>query len=663
MIEVKNVGKTYRSKKRNVVALNDINLFLPDKGLIFILGESGSGKSTFLNIISQRIEPSSGKIFIDGDDVTNLSKREAADLRNLYFGCVFQENNLLEHVSVYENIRIARRMQGGDLTREEAVEVLDRCGIGPDLLREYPENLSGGQRQRVCVARVLAKDSKVLCCDEPTGSLDEENSATVMELLKEIAKDKLVLVVSHSEELCSAYSERTIRISGGEISSDDHPQTAFVSSDSGEVEKQGIKLGLRFREKLMLAFKSFSKGKVRTIISIISFSILLALGVFSYSVLNTDADKVAAIGIADNGVTYGAIEKSRADDDDEGDILSHTIFNESELKMAEEVYGPVLPLDEFDDANIKKALEGAAMATLQSDLPLNGIIEAADVDLSEFGLAVYGRIPLEGYSMMVSSYTCSILGWIENNEVSIKEAIEEKVIGRVIAISDWSGEKVYATVTAVFDSGISLGSELSDFQSRYGLDTSVILSPDLFGLQATNPMSAVFFYGNAPKNYFLLDEYASLIQPSGFSLKSRALIDGDIENYSGQSTALYIYLVFGAIVFTLIFVFSFSSYARFSVQFGRKNDAILSSLGARRSDLMAISLITGLLIVVATFVLSFAFYAIGITSLNGYVLSMGHLVKPYYFEPVGMLFGFLLAVLLGLASFLLAFSNYKGQPD
>ena len=184
MLELKNISKVYKSKKRKSQALNDISVSFGESGLVCVVGESGSGKTTLLNILGLLDSPTCGELFLDGTNVNELSEKKKDEFRSNKLGFIFQDLNLVESYTVRQNLQLVSEHDDIETSHGELIELL---GIG-ELLDKLPKEISGGQRQRVAIARALIKGSKILLCDEPTGSLDPTNARKIFETLKEISK-------------------------------------------------------------------------------------------------------------------------------------------------------------------------------------------------------------------------------------------------------------------------------------------------------------------------------------------------------------------------------------------------------------------------------------------------------------------------------------------
>ena len=219
MIEIKNLTKVFKSKnKEKTVALNNVSFNLPDKGMIFITGKSGSGKSTLLNMLGALDSMTSGDILIDGRSLKKLSNNQYSYYRNSEVGFIFQDFKLIENLTIFENINLALKLQQSE-NKEKILDVLDAVSL-KGFESRYPKELSGGQKQRVAIARAIIKNPRLILADEPTGNLDEKTSTQVLELLKKLSKDFLVIVVSHDIIDARKYADRIINLSYGEVESD-----------------------------------------------------------------------------------------------------------------------------------------------------------------------------------------------------------------------------------------------------------------------------------------------------------------------------------------------------------------------------------------------------------------------------------------------------------
>ena len=214
MIELVNLCKTYKTKNRKKThALKNISLVFPDNGLIFITGKSGSGKSTLLNLIGGLDDITSGDVIINGNNLSKFKVDDFANYRSTYVGFIFQDYHILDEFTVKENIELSSDIANKSCDVEKWLKFVDLDGYE----ERYPTELSGGQQQRVAIARALAKDSKIILADEPTGNLDVKTTKQILDILKEISKTRLVLIVSHNLDDAATYADRIISLDHGSI--------------------------------------------------------------------------------------------------------------------------------------------------------------------------------------------------------------------------------------------------------------------------------------------------------------------------------------------------------------------------------------------------------------------------------------------------------------
>lgn len=218
-MKIEHLTKVYKSKDVECVGLNDVSFTLPEKGLVFVVGKSGSGKSTLLNLLGGLDEITSGDIIIGDKRFSEFSNRDFDDYRNSYLGFVFQDFCLIDELNVEENVRLALDLQNEKDTSKKVLEILDKVELREFAQRKVNQ-LSGGQRQRVAIARALVKSPKIILADEPTGNLDSKTSIQILDLLKVLSKDVLIVVVSHNIVDAEKYADRIIELADGKICGD-----------------------------------------------------------------------------------------------------------------------------------------------------------------------------------------------------------------------------------------------------------------------------------------------------------------------------------------------------------------------------------------------------------------------------------------------------------
>jgi hypothetical protein len=289
MLELNDIKKDYVSGSTTVSALKGINLRFRDCEFVSILGQSGCGKTTMLNIIGGLDKYTSGDLKINGVSTKNYKDRDWDFYRNNSIGFVFQSYNLIPHQTVLSNVELALTLSGVSKAerKKRAIEALEKVGLG-EQIHKKPNQMSGGQMQRVAIARALVNNPDILLADEPTGALDTETSIQIMELLKEISKDRLIIMVTHNPELAKDYSTRIVRLLDGVITDDSDPysledmeadirakEAAKVKISEKKIKKSGKKqkTSMSFFTALSLSFNNLMTKKTRTILTAFAGSI------------------------------------------------------------------------------------------------------------------------------------------------------------------------------------------------------------------------------------------------------------------------------------------------------------------------------------------------------------------------------------------------------
>ena len=290
MLQLQHISKVYHTANQEFHALKDISIRFRENEFVSILGQSGSGKTTLLNIIGGLDQYTSGDLLIQGKSTKQFKDRDWDSYRNHTIGFVFQSYNLIGHQTALSNVEIAMTLSGVSKAerKKRAIEALERVGL-KDHLYKKPSQMSGGQMQRIAIARALVNNPKVVLADEPTGALDSETSVQIMELLKDIAKERLVIMVTHNPELAKTYSTRIVQVLDGNILSDSNPYELTEEKTQGDI--QFTKTKMNFMTALALSFNNLLTKKGRTFltafagsIGIIGIALILALsnGVSDY---------------------------------------------------------------------------------------------------------------------------------------------------------------------------------------------------------------------------------------------------------------------------------------------------------------------------------------------------------------------------------------------
>lgn len=293
MLELKNIKKVYQTNGLKQTALKGVSITFRDKEFVSILGPSGSGKTTLLNIIGGLDQYTSGDLLINSVSTKEYADRDWDNYRNHSVGFVFQSYNLIGHQSVLRNVELALTLSGVDRKErtKRAKKALKDVGLSQHI-NKRPSQLSGGQMQRVAIARALVNDPEILLADEPTGALDSETSKQIMDLLEEVAKERLVIMVTHNPELAKEYSTRIITIQDGKILKDSHSyQPKTQKTTKVELESKTPKTSMSFWTAFGLSLNNLMTKKGRTFLTAIAGSvgiigIALILSLSNFGLIN-----------------------------------------------------------------------------------------------------------------------------------------------------------------------------------------------------------------------------------------------------------------------------------------------------------------------------------------------------------------------------------------
>lgn len=364
MLELKNIVKHYTTGDTVVTALNGIDLFLDKNGFISILGPSGCGKTTLLNIIGGLDRYTKGDLIVNGRSTKNFKDADWDTYRNNSIGFIFQNYNLIPHLNVLENVELALTLSGvSDTARKvKAKDVLIKVGL-EDQIKKRPNQLSGGQMQRVAIARAMVNDPDVILADEPTGALDSATSIQIMELLQEIAKERLIIMVTHNSEIAKRYSTRIIKLLDGKIVSDtaetvNRFRTRTIKFFDGKIQRESVvmsekaydlnnkaqtkKSSMSFLTSLKLSFRNLITKRARTIltsfagsIGIIGIALVLAISTgFTAQINYLQSDSLAMFPLTVNeGETLATMPTSL----DIEDIMSGPVVDLVPFPDTEEV--------------------------------------------------------------------------------------------------------------------------------------------------------------------------------------------------------------------------------------------------------------------------------------------------------------------------------------
>ena len=350
MLEVKNIKKSYKTKSFSQTALNGVSIKFRKNEFVAILGSSGSGKTTFLNIVGGLDRYDKGDLIINGKSTKKFKAKDWDSYRNNTIGFVFQSYNLIGHISVLSNVELGMTLSGikSIYRKKRALNVLDKVGIKEHAYKK-PNQLSGGQMQRVAIARALANDPDVILADEPTGALDSKTSVQIMNLIKEIAKDKLVIMVTHNREIAEAYADRIIGFKDGEVVADSNSY-----KEEEEKEQYNLKkTKMSFFTALKLSFNNILTKKGRTFltafassIGIIGIALILSLSNgFDIQIKNFEKDTLSSMPITIS-------EQSMQLDEDTMNKISETNKSDTSYTDKKEIYPQKSMRDTMSHTNI-----------------------------------------------------------------------------------------------------------------------------------------------------------------------------------------------------------------------------------------------------------------------------------------------------------------------
>lgn len=404
MLQLKNIVKTYVTGDMKQDALKGVSISFRENEFVSILGQSGSGKTTMLNIIGGLDRYTSGDLVINGVSTKEYKDADWDFYRNNSIGFVFQSYNLIPHQSVLANVEMALTLAGVSKKerKQRAVSVLKKVGLG-DHIHKKPNQMSGGQMQRVAIARALVNNPDILLADEPTGALDSETSIQIMELLKEIAKDKLVIMVTHNPELAEKYSTRIVKLLDGKIVNDTNP----YSEKEEQVQKiKHKKISMSFFTALSLSFNNLRTKKGRTLltsfagsIGIIGIALILALstGMNAY-IADVQKDTMASypITISDEtidvssvmGMRGEVIGEMRGENKTETENRIGVFADYKEIETSEKISSSIV---ENNLTEFKKYLDNPD-SEIQQYLGENGIVYTYDVNFSVYSHDADGKL-------------------------------------------------------------------------------------------------------------------------------------------------------------------------------------------------------------------------------------------------------------------------------
>ena len=477
MLKLKGINKSYTTGDFTQQALNDINLEFRKNEFVAILGPSGSGKTTLLNIIGGLDRYDSGDLVINNKSTKKFKPTEWDAYRNNCIGFIFQSYNLIGHISILDNVEMGMTLSGvsAKTRRRKALEALEKVGLS-EHVHKKPNQLSGGQMQRVAIARALANNPDIILADEPTGALDSNTSVQIMELIKEIAKDKLVIMVTHNSELAYSYANRIVEFKDGELTNDTNP----VKEEEDKKEKYRIKkTAMSFFTALKLSFNNIRTKKGRTLLTAFASSI----GIIG----------IALILSLSNGLDI-AIDKF------ERDTLSSMpiMITEQAMEIDEEMVAGILESgskEEFSDEEliyVQEPVQNQLLHTNNLDKEYIDYIERRDSNLI-FGISYTRMTALNVITKSGAVYKPMALSQLEfvampktlnDSSKGVMEAYYDLLSGRLpkeknelLVIID-SKNRISSTI--LDNLGMDSSQETVDFNSVIGKELKLVFNDDYY---------------------------------------------------------------------------------------------------------------------------------------------------------------------------------------
>ena len=435
MIEFKNVTKIYHSKEStDTTALEEISLTLGRKGLVFITGKSGCGKSTFLNLLGNLDTPTTGEIYVEGNNITNWQDQQRSAYRASFVGFVFQEFHLLEEYSVLENITLAT-----EFNREKINETLQNNYLQKleleNLKNHKPSELSGGQKQKVAILRALLKNPKMILADEPTGNLDSKASSEIFEILKEISKEILVVVVSHDIESATLYGDRIIEMESGHIIRDTNPTT---DAPLPSFHLKNIHIPFSFILNFAKTNILQKPGKLLLTIILLAFPIIL-IGILANAVLMNPKQLVLNTLTANQEYTFHLQPYEYKVEDKENYLLSSTFqwhaITEDEAEKVKEQFPDTTFNKTFKlyENNWPLTFEYGDEQIIEDFINSNGgiISEFIEIETDEILTNLIGQSPKTPYELVITQYLADYIlnyGVYDNENNLYKPTSYEELI-------------------------------------------------------------------------------------------------------------------------------------------------------------------------------------------------------------------------------------------
>lgn len=677
MLKVKNLTKIYTSKKAAAVtALQGVSIDFGESGLVFLLGKSGSGKSTMLSLLGGLDTPTSGEIIVGNRSSSSFSSEDFDSYRNTEVGFVFQEYNLIDSYTVETNIGLALELQGKKPSAEEIDEMLrtvDLVERGETLYDRQISEISGGQKQRVAIARALIKNPKIILADEPTGALDSRTGIELYELLQKLAKDKLIIVVTHDRDNAEKFGDRIIELADGKVISDTNPTLNLaVKTDSAvtpATTTEFVKSRLPFRRSFVLGIGSLKSKPFRLVVSALLWVMIFMLTGFALVASSVNEQSAQLLNTYERGnhmATLTAVAR-----DSSGEIYNnqYKTITAAQIATLKKFNGGSDPINVYGNmgANITEYLatynlgglgwtifgqiflRSSSKNMMLAELdPATGESDALITPDSRFINASRCRLPNKagelaitdfyfelfmnhGYKEYADDVVISEYGHIESEDYDIINIkTPDDIIGKQLGYYTVVG--VYSTEHNIADYNISY--DYSDYADALinGTAKSILT----YGFSYKDPAVGkrydqtellVKLSGDYDKDTAMLDDLTYKIAPNVYTsvyLTTASIGFVNEVSFLYHPTTITVLFALMAVfaVFAAILTMNFLSA---SIDFRRKEYGILRALGARKSDLYKICLSESLFLAVIQFIIAIIGLVVLCAILNGLYITIFHI--------------------------------------
>lgn len=462
MIELNNITKIYSTKKRvPVKALDNINFKLDEKGLVFILGKSGSGKTTLLNLIGGLDKYDEGDILVKGNSTKDFSTKDFDTYRNTFIGFIFQEYNIFDEFTVGKNIEIALELQGVKSNQKQIDEILKQVDLEGYANRK-PSELSTGQKQRIAIARALIKSPDIILADEPTGALDSNTGKQMIQLLKRLSNEKLVIVITHDRELAESYGDRIIEISDGKVIHDSKKEINTKTFKKEEINFKKSKFPLK--SSFQMGTNSIKRKPFR-----LAFTIMLSVFAFTLfavtdTISNYNQSKVILNSMEESNINYLSFSKDKTFNCDRDLCGATPKFKDVDIDMFTNKFSG------YEFTPVFKQLNGSFGESIydyfenlvnknkwhyyEDSTKLNGGIELSQELIDNYKLElIAGSLPVNNDEIVLSKYTYNVFkryGYRSSADTKIDIKSPEELIDKKIKI-----DKYDFTITGIIDTNFN----------------------------------------------------------------------------------------------------------------------------------------------------------------------------------------------------------------